>query len=135
MLPSELVKDFIPGNIRDAELFLRFIKQIVMYLKVKLQAGRYQVESATPAAFQHAMSKVSVRARGDVTRWTPLSLSLSPSLPPSLPPCSTSSLSAAAVAPSPLPPSCVCVDFTSTSLNLRRDCRPHNRRCTSTRSR
>jgi hypothetical protein len=59
VLPSDVAQEAIPGNIRNAELFLRFMKQVVMYLKIKIQAGKYQVESATPTAFQHAMSKVS----------------------------------------------------------------------------
>lgn len=57
VLPADAVQEVIPGNIRNADLFLRFMKQVVMYLKIKIQYGHYQVESSTPTAFQHGMSK------------------------------------------------------------------------------
>ena len=64
VLPADAVQEVIPGNIRNADLFLRFMKQVVMYLKIKIQYGHYQVESSTPTAFQHGMSKVRVGGEG-----------------------------------------------------------------------
>ena len=34
MLPDDLVKEAIPGNIRKAEHFVAFLKRFVEYLKV-----------------------------------------------------------------------------------------------------
>lgn len=54
VLPADLLEEAIPGNIRNAELFLRFMKHVVRYLKQRIKVAA--VETETPAAFLHAMS-------------------------------------------------------------------------------
>lgn len=36
VLPEDLLKEAIPGNIRKAEHFVAFLKRLVEYLKVRL---------------------------------------------------------------------------------------------------
>lgn len=40
VLPDDLLKDAVPGNIRRAEHFIAFLKRFVEYLKVKIPAHR-----------------------------------------------------------------------------------------------
>lgn len=41
VLPDDLLKEAIPGNIRKAEHFVAFLKRFVEYLKVRL--SRYRI--------------------------------------------------------------------------------------------
>ena len=43
VLPEDLLKEAIPGNIRKAEHFVAFLKRFVEYLKVCFYLLRYNV--------------------------------------------------------------------------------------------
>ena len=52
VLPEDLLKEAIPGNIRKAEHFVAFLKRFVEYLKTRMKV--LHVVSETPASFlQH----------------------------------------------------------------------------------
>ncbi|CAK4558821.1 unnamed protein product [Aphanomyces euteiches] len=53
VLPSDILEEAIPGNIRRAEHFLAFMRRVIEYLRTRIKVR--QVESETPAAFLHAM--------------------------------------------------------------------------------
>jgi DNA excision repair protein ERCC-2 len=58
ILPSDVLNEAVPGNIRRAEHFIAFMKKIVEHLKARLRtvAGpRGGVVSETPLAFLHRM--------------------------------------------------------------------------------
>jgi DNA excision repair protein ERCC-2 len=55
LLPTELAEQAIPGSIRNAELFVRFMRHVVRFLKDRIKV--VQVESETPAAFLHRMGE------------------------------------------------------------------------------
>ena len=46
VLPEDLLKEAIPGNIRKAEHFVAFLKRFVEYLKVRVQS--YHSSDALP---------------------------------------------------------------------------------------
>ncbi|KAF0699638.1 Aste57867_9821 [Aphanomyces stellatus] len=59
VLPSDILEEAIPGNIRRAEHFLAFMRRVIEYLRTRIKVR--QVESETPAAFLHTMqSAISV---------------------------------------------------------------------------
>lgn len=49
VLPTDVAEQAIPGNIRNAELFVRFMRHVVRFLKDRIKVA--QVETETPAAF------------------------------------------------------------------------------------
>lgn len=49
ILPDEVLQESIPGNIRNAEHFISFLKRFVEYLKTRLRVQHVVQES--PAAF------------------------------------------------------------------------------------
>ena len=52
VLPEDLLKEAVPGNIRKAEHFVAFLKRFVEYLKTRMKV--LHVISETPASFlQH----------------------------------------------------------------------------------
>ncbi|CAE7947434.1 XPD [Symbiodinium sp. KB8] len=53
VLPTELAEQAIPGNIRNAELFVRFMRHVVRFLKDRIKVAH--VDSETPASFLHRM--------------------------------------------------------------------------------
>jgi DNA excision repair protein ERCC-2 len=54
VLPADILQEAIPGNIRNAELFVRFMKHVVRYLRSKIKV--VSVVSETPARFLHDMA-------------------------------------------------------------------------------
>ena len=66
MLPEDLLKEAIPGNIRKAEHFVAFLKRFVEYLKV---CGRFIVSmspcSADPSDTRFVFDKVSLQKFSD----------------------------------------------------------------------
>lgn len=55
ILPQDVVEEALPGNIRNAELFVRYMKQVVRFLKQRIDVA--QVESETPQGFLTKMSE------------------------------------------------------------------------------
>eukprot|EP01138_Halocafeteria_seosinensis_P011899 gb/GECG01012161.1/.p1 GENE.gb/GECG01012161.1/~~gb/GECG01012161.1/.p1 ORF type:complete len:845 (+),score=112.20 gb/GECG01012161.1/:1-2535(+) len=53
VLPQDVVEEALPGNIRNAELFVRYMKQVVRFLRQRI--GVEQVESETPQGFLQRM--------------------------------------------------------------------------------
>ena len=49
VLPTEVLEEAVPGNIRKAEHFVAFLRRLVEYLKTRLSISH--VESQSPAAF------------------------------------------------------------------------------------
>lgn len=49
VLPEDILKDAIPGNIRTADYFLMFLRRLMEYLRHRMTARAVQLES--PAAF------------------------------------------------------------------------------------
>eukprot|EP00232_Nephroselmis_pyriformis_P011466 CAMPEP_0182884768 /NCGR_PEP_ID=MMETSP0034_2-20130328/19199_1 /TAXON_ID=156128 /ORGANISM="Nephroselmis pyriformis, Strain CCMP717" /LENGTH=743 /DNA_ID=CAMNT_0025017989 /DNA_START=145 /DNA_END=2373 /DNA_ORIENTATION=+ len=54
LLPSDILKEAVPGNIRRAEHFLGFLRRFIEYLKIRLQVT--QVESESPTTFLTALA-------------------------------------------------------------------------------
>ena len=55
LLPADIVRESVPGNIRRAEHFLNFLKRLVEYLRERLKSE--VVESESPKAFVQALQK------------------------------------------------------------------------------
>ena len=49
VIPDDILREAVPGNIRRAEHFVAFLRRFVEYLKTRLRAT--QVEQETPTAF------------------------------------------------------------------------------------
>jgi DNA excision repair protein ERCC-2 len=49
VIPDDILREAVPGNIRRAEHFVAFLRRFVEYLKTRMRAT--QVEQETPAAF------------------------------------------------------------------------------------
>ncbi|XP_076641015.1 general transcription and DNA repair factor IIH helicase subunit XPD [Halictus rubicundus] len=62
ILPDEVLHEVVPGNIRNAEHFVSFLKRFVEYLKTRLRVQHVVQES--PAAFlRDVQSKVSIERK------------------------------------------------------------------------
>ncbi|XP_076276689.1 general transcription and DNA repair factor IIH helicase subunit XPD isoform X1 [Lasioglossum baleicum] len=62
VLPDEVLHEVVPGNIRNAEHFVSFLKRFVEYLKTRLRVQHVVQES--PAAFlRDVQSKVSIERK------------------------------------------------------------------------
>ncbi|XP_078048970.1 general transcription and DNA repair factor IIH helicase subunit XPD [Augochlora pura] len=62
VLPDEVLHEVVPGNIRNAEHFVSFLKRFVEYLKTRLRVQHVIQES--PAAFlRDVQSKVSIERK------------------------------------------------------------------------
>ncbi|XP_043282259.1 general transcription and DNA repair factor IIH helicase subunit XPD [Venturia canescens] len=62
VLPNEVLEEVIPGNIRNAEHFVSFLKRFVEYLKTRLRVQHVVQES--PAIFLHDIqSKVCIERK------------------------------------------------------------------------
>ncbi|XP_031835500.1 general transcription and DNA repair factor IIH helicase subunit XPD isoform X2 [Nomia melanderi] len=62
VLPNEVLNEVVPGNIRNAEHFVSFLKRFVEYLKTRLRVQHVMQES--PAAFlRDIQSKVSIERK------------------------------------------------------------------------
>ncbi|XP_076676162.1 general transcription and DNA repair factor IIH helicase subunit XPD isoform X2 [Andrena cerasifolii] len=62
ILPTEVLHEVVPGNIRNAEHFVSFLKRFVEYLKTRLRVQHVIQES--PAAFlRDVQSKVSIERK------------------------------------------------------------------------
>mgnify|MGYP005990797409 CR=1 FL=1 len=53
-LPQDILAEAIPGNIRNAELFVRFMKYVVRWLQQRIKVAA--VETEVPASFLNRMS-------------------------------------------------------------------------------
>lgn len=54
LLPASVLEEAVPGNIRNAELFVRFMKHIVAWLRERVKVAAVQTE--TPTSFLTALS-------------------------------------------------------------------------------
>ncbi|XP_043508237.1 general transcription and DNA repair factor IIH helicase subunit XPD [Frieseomelitta varia] len=62
VLPDEILQEVVPGNIRNAEHFVSFLKRFVEYLKTRLRVQHVVQES--PAAFlRDVQTKVSIERK------------------------------------------------------------------------
>ncbi|XP_076175841.1 general transcription and DNA repair factor IIH helicase subunit XPD isoform X2 [Ptiloglossa arizonensis] len=62
ILPTEVLQEVVPGNIRNAEHFVSFLKRFVEYLKTRLRVQHVVQES--PAAFlRDIQTKVSIERK------------------------------------------------------------------------
>ncbi|XP_032673309.1 general transcription and DNA repair factor IIH helicase subunit XPD [Odontomachus brunneus] len=62
VLPNEILEEVVPGNIRNAEHFVSFLKRFVEYLKTRLRVQHVVQES--PAAFlRDIQAKVSIERK------------------------------------------------------------------------
>ncbi|XP_015171586.1 PREDICTED: TFIIH basal transcription factor complex helicase XPD subunit [Polistes dominula] len=62
ILPDEVLQEAVPGNIRNAEHFVNFLKRFIEYLKTRLRVQHVVQES--PAAFlRDIQSKVSIERK------------------------------------------------------------------------
>ncbi|EFN86899.1 TFIIH basal transcription factor complex helicase subunit [Harpegnathos saltator] len=62
VLPDEILEEIVPGNIRNAEHFVSFLKRFVEYLKTRLRVQHVMQES--PAAFlRDIQAKVSIERK------------------------------------------------------------------------
>ncbi|KAK1131596.1 General transcription and DNA repair factor IIH helicase subunit XPD [Melipona bicolor] len=62
VLPDEILQEVVPGNIRNAEHFVSFLKRFVEYLKTRLRVQHVVQES--PAAFlRDIQTKVSIERK------------------------------------------------------------------------
>lgn len=62
VLPNEVLQEVVPGNIRNAEHFVSFLKRFVEYLKTRLRVQHVVQES--PAAFlRDVQTKVSIERK------------------------------------------------------------------------
>jgi len=57
VIPADILREAVPGNIRRAEHFVAFLRRFVEYLKTKLQATT--VEQETPAAFLQSLANAA----------------------------------------------------------------------------
>ena len=48
LLPDDIVKEAVPGNIRRAEHFLSVLKRLVQYLKIRLRTENVETEGLVP---------------------------------------------------------------------------------------
>lgn len=59
VIPDDILREAVPGNIRRAEHFVAVLKRFVEYLKMRLQST--QVEQETPTAFlQHCAANAGI---------------------------------------------------------------------------
>lgn len=59
VIPDDILREAVPGNIRRAEHFVAVLKRFVEYLKIRLQST--QVEQETPTAFlQHCAANAGI---------------------------------------------------------------------------
>mmetsp|Transcript_4027 Transcript_4027/g.16062 ORF Transcript_4027/g.16062 Transcript_4027/m.16062 type:complete len:772 (+) Transcript_4027:286-2601(+) len=59
VIPDDILREAVPGNIRRAEHFVAFLRRFVEYLKTRMRAT--QVEQETPAAFlAHLQQSVAI---------------------------------------------------------------------------
>ncbi|KAL0583013.1 hypothetical protein ABG067_007073 [Albugo candida] len=56
VLPDDVLEEAIPGNIRQAEHFIAFMRRLIEYLRTRLRVRN--VESETPQAFLHHLNQV-----------------------------------------------------------------------------
>jgi len=55
VLPADVLAEAMPGSIRNAELFVRFMRHVVRYLRERIRVAA--VESVTPTAFLRKMGE------------------------------------------------------------------------------
>eukprot|EP00794_Sanderia_malayensis_P020345 gene20345-22348_t len=59
VLPDEVLQEAVPGNIRQAEHFVAFMRRFVEYLKVRLRV-QHVVSETPPSFLQHIFSQVCI---------------------------------------------------------------------------
>ena len=62
VLPDELLEEAVPGNIRQAEHFVNFMRRFVEYLKTRLRV-QHVVQESPPSFLQHVFQQVYIERK------------------------------------------------------------------------
>ncbi|CAK9804117.1 General transcription and DNA repair factor IIH helicase subunit XPD [Anthophora quadrimaculata] len=62
ILPDEILEEVVPGNIRNAEHFVSFLKRFVEYLKTRLRV-QHVVQESSAAFLRDVQAKVSIERK------------------------------------------------------------------------
>uniref|UniRef100_A0A7N6B7P5 DNA 5'-3' helicase n=1 Tax=Anabas testudineus TaxID=64144 RepID=A0A7N6B7P5_ANATE len=76
VLPDEILKEAVPGNIRTAEHFVGFLKRFLEYLKSRLRV-QHVVQESAPQFLKDIFDKVCIDRKPLRSVWTTQSSSLS----------------------------------------------------------
>ena len=55
VLPADIVQEAVPGNIRNADLFVQYMRHVVRYLRERIKVA--VVETVNPASFLSKMGQ------------------------------------------------------------------------------
>ncbi|XP_068684065.1 general transcription and DNA repair factor IIH helicase subunit XPD-like isoform X2 [Montipora foliosa] len=62
VLPDELLEEAVPGNIRQAEHFVNFMRRFIEYLKTRLRV-QHVVQESPPSFLQHVFQQVYIERK------------------------------------------------------------------------
>lgn len=62
VLPDEILEEAVPGNIRQAEHFVNFMRRFVEYLKTRLRV-QHVVQESPPSFLQHIFQQVCIEGK------------------------------------------------------------------------
>ena len=62
VLPAEILEEAIPGNIRQAEHFVNFMRRFIEYLKTRLRV-QHVVQETPPSFLQHIFQQVCIERK------------------------------------------------------------------------
>lgn len=62
VLPNEILDEAVPGNIRQAEHFIAFMRRFVEYLKTRLRV-QHVVSEMPPSFLQHVHQQVCIERK------------------------------------------------------------------------
>lgn len=62
VLPDEILEEAVPGNIRQAEHFVNFIRRFIEYLKTRLRV-QHVVQESPPSFLQHIFQQVCIERK------------------------------------------------------------------------
>ena len=62
VLPNEVLEEAVPGNIRQAEHFVNFMRRFVEYLKTRLRV-QHVIQESPPSFLQHVFQQVCIERK------------------------------------------------------------------------
>ena len=62
VLPDEILEEAVPGNIRQAEHFVNFMRRFIEYLKTRLRV-QHVVQESPPYFLQHICQQVCIEQK------------------------------------------------------------------------
>lgn len=62
VLPDEVLEEAVPGNIRQAEHFVNFMRRFVEYLKTRLRV-QHVIQESPPSFLQHVFQQVCIERK------------------------------------------------------------------------